>query len=132
MQLRGVPDFVDMIAIRDGIDRESAKPVFREWRASLQRAFEVTLKIRARESGLKQRKITLYGSSGVHAAYDNVLDLFEAGGIDTDAMPWPKTWRPHPLVVERRRGRKRPQPELPGIQDRCQVKCSKAVQLKHL
>ncbi len=61
----------------------------------------MTLRIRARESGLKQRKLTLYGSEGVHAAFDNILDLFEAGGHDTDAMPLPTTYRPHPHVVEK-------------------------------
>ena len=109
IQMLGAPDLVDMIAARDNISREEAKPIFQEWKNTLIAATEVKLTIRARAStgghaqfkkGQRMRKLTLYGSEGVHAAFDRILDLLDDGGFDTSQMDLPHTYmQPERLVL---------------------------------
>ena len=105
--MRGAPDLVDMIANRDNVSREEAKPIFQEWKNALIAENEVKLTIRARAStgghaqfkkGQRIRKLTLYGSEGVHAAFDRILDLLDDGGFDTSTMELPRVYRKRMLL----------------------------------
>ena len=100
--MRDAPDLVDMIATRDRITREEARPIYEEWKNALIAEYEVKLTIRARagtgghrrfKEGQRSRKLTVYGSEGVHAAFGVILDLLDAGGFDTNTMELPRVYR---------------------------------------
>jgi len=86
----------DMIATRDNISHERARPIYEEWKNAEIAEYEMKCTIRAHAStsneGQLSCKIAVFGSRGA-IAFGVILDLLDDGGFDTSTMELPRVYR---------------------------------------